>query len=55
MKLLVRDWLPMCPRWGAEEFAVPSRGSDEPGLEELGGVLKWLSSAPMASHNGHVA
>lgn len=55
MKWLVRDSLRMCPSWGAEEFAVPSRGSEESGLEELVGVLKWLSSSPMASHTGHVA
>jgi len=40
----VRDSPRPRPRRGTEEFAgeaFPSRGSDEPGPEELGGVLNW--------------
>jgi len=40
----VRDSPRLRPWKGTEEFAgkaIPSRGSDEPGPEELGGVLNW--------------
>jgi len=43
-KSRVRDSPRLRPRRGTEEFAgqaIPSRGSDEPGPEELGGVLNW--------------